>query len=130
MDPTLSLLVGPLGQSFRIFKEYGMFPKNVNFFEFSDELYERYYKVIGMPSCKLFLFVPVDFTGKTEAEIEAVKDQYIIENYKELPTVTEIEKREMLKAVEFVLKMTESLPHNASDQERITRFLNLYPMFE
>lgn len=83
-----------------------------------------------MPSCKLFLFIPVDFTGKTEAEIETVKDQYIIENYKELPTVTEIEKREMLKAVEFVLKMTESLPQNASDQERITRFLNLYPMFE
>ena len=54
----------------------------------------------------------------------------ILENSKELPTVTEVEKREMLKAVEFVFKTTENLPRSASDMERITRFMNLFPMFE
>ena len=33
-------MVGPLGQSFRVFKEYGILPKVMNFIEFSDELYE------------------------------------------------------------------------------------------
>lgn len=104
MDSLLSLLVGPLGQSFRIFKEYGILPKDINFIEFSDALYENYYKVVGMPSGRLFLLIPLDFTGK--------------------------EKREMLKAVRFVIETTEDLPEQTSDQERIDAFLKNFPMFE
>ena len=40
-------------------------------------------------------------------------NQYIIDNSQELPTVTEVEKREMLKAVSFVYKTTEDLPEHA-----------------
>jgi hypothetical protein len=130
MDSLLSLLVGPLGKSFRIFKEYGILPKDDNFIEFSEDLYENYYKLMGMPSGRLFLLIPLDFEGKEKEEIDAMTNNYIIENRKELPTVTEVEKREMLKAVEFVFKTTESMPHGTSDQERISEFLNLLPMFE
>lgn len=130
MDSLLSLLVGPLGQSFQIFKEYGILPKDMNFVEFPDELYETYYKVKGMPSGRLFLLIPLDFAGKGSEEIEAMTNQYIIDNIEELPTVTETEKREMLKAVELVLKTTEDLPQDASDHERITKFLKFFPIFE
>ena len=102
MDSVLSLLVGPLGQSFRVFKEYGILPKDINFIEFSDDLYENYYRVMGMPSGRLFLLIPLDLTGKEKGEIDAVINQYIIDNSQELPTVTEVEKREMLKAVRFI----------------------------
>lgn len=130
MDSILSLLVGPLGQSFRVFKEYGILPKDINFIEFSDALYENYYKVVGMPSGRLFLLIPLDFTGKEKGEIEMLINQYIIDNSKELPTVTEVEKREMLKAVRFVIETTEDLPEHTSDQERIDAFLKNFPMFE
>lgn len=130
MDSLLSLLVGPLGQSFRIFKEYGILPKDMNFIEFSDELYENYYNIMGMPSGRLFLLIPIDLTGREKGEIDTLINQYIIENKKELPTVTDIEKREMLKAVELVFKMTKDLPDHSSDQERIDIFLKKFPMFE
>ena len=130
MDSVLSLLVGPLGQSFRVFKEYGILPKDMNFIEFSDELYENYYNIMGMPSGRLFLLIPIDLTGKEKGEIDMLINQYIIENKKELPTVTDIEKREMLKAVELVFKMTKDLPDHSSDQERIDIFLKKFPMFE
>lgn len=130
MDSVLSLLVGPLGQSFRIFKEYGILPKDSNFIEFSDELYENYYKVMGMPSGRMFLLIPLDLTGKEKGEIDIVINQYIIDNSKELPTVTDVEKREMLKAVRFVFKTTGDLPEQASDQERIDTFLKILPIFE
>lgn len=130
MDSVLSLLVGPLGRSFRIFKEYGILPKYMNFIEFSDELYESYYKAFGMPSGRLFLLIPLDFTGKEQEEIDTIINQYVIENSKDLPTVTEVEKREMLKAVKFVYKTTLDLPDNTSDQERIDTFLKIFPMFE
>ena len=130
MDSVLSLLVGPLGQSFRAFKEYGILPKDMNFIEFSDELYENYYNIMGMPSGRLFLLIPIDLTGKEKGEIDMLINQYIIENKKELPTVTDIEKREMLKAVELVFKMTKDLPDHSSDQERIDIFLKKFPMFE
>lgn len=130
MDSVLSLLVGPLGQSFRVFKEYGILPKDMNFMEFSDELYENYYNIMGMPSGRLFLLIPIDLTGKEKGEIDTLINQYIIENKKELPTVTDIEKREMLKAVELVFKMTKDLPDHSSDQERIDIFLKKFPMFE
>ncbi len=130
MDSVLSLLVGPLGKSFRIFKEYGILPKDMNFIEFSEDMYEIYYRVMGMPSGRLFLLIPLDFTGKVSEEVDDMINRYIGENSKELPMVTEVEKREMLRAVEIVLKTTENLPHNASDMERITKFMNLFPMFE
>ena len=130
MDSVLSLLVGPLGQSFRVFKEYGILPKDMNFIEFSDELYENYYNIMGMPSGRLFLLIPIDLTGKEKGEIDMLINQYIIENKKELPTVTDIGKREMLKAVELVFKMTKDLPDHSSDQERIDIFLKKFPMFE
>ena len=130
MDSVLSLLVGPLGQSFRVFKEYGILPKDMNFMEFSDELYENYYDIMGMPSGRLFLLIPIDLTGREKGEIDTLINQYIIENKKELPTVTDIEKREMLKAVELVFKMTKDLPDHSSDQERIDIFLKKFPMFE
>lgn len=130
MDSVLSLLVGPLGQSFRVFKEYGILPKDMNFMEFSDELYENYYNIMGMPSGRLFLLIPIDLTGKEKGEIDTLINQYIIENKKELPTVTDIEKREMLKAVELVFKTTKDLPDHSSDQERIDIFLKNFPMFE
>lgn len=130
MDSLLSLLVGPLGQSFRIFKEYGILPKDMNFMEFSDELYENYYNIMGMPSGRLFLLIPIDLTGREKGEIDTLINQYIIENKKELPTVTDIEKREMLKAVELVFKTTKDLPDHSSDQERIDIFLKNFPMFE
>lgn len=130
MDSVLSLLVGPLGQSFRIFKEYGILPKDINFIEFSDELYENYYRVMGMPSGRLYLLIPLDLTGKEKGEIDTVINQYILDNSKELPTVTEVEKREMLKAVRFVYKTTRDLPEHASDQERIDTFLKILPIFE
>ena len=130
MDSVLSLLVGPLGQSFRVFKEYGILPKDMNFMEFSDELYENYCNIMGMPSGRLFLLIPIDLTGKEKGEIDTLINQYIIENKKELPTVTDIEKREMLKAVELVFKTTKDLPDHSSDQERIDIFLKNFPMFE
>ena len=130
MDSVLSLLVGPLGQSFRVFKEYGILPKDINFIEFSDELYENYFKVMGMPSGRLFLLIPLDFATKEKGEIDMLINRYIIDNGKELPTVTEVEKREMLKAVKFIFMNTEGLPEHASDQERIDTFLNIFPMFE
>ena len=130
MDSVLSLLAGPLGQSFRVFKEYGILPKNLNFIEFSDELYENYYNIMGMPSGRLFLLIPIDLTGREKGEIDTLINQYIIENKKELPTVTDIEKREMLKAVELVFKTTKDLPDHSSDQERIDIFLKKFPMFE
>lgn len=130
MDSLLSLLVGPLGQSFRIFKEYGILPKDINFIEFSDDLYENYYRAMGMPSGRLFLLIPRDFTGKEEGEIDTLIDEYIIGHSKELPTVTEVEKREMLKAVTFVVETTEYLPEHTSDQERIDAFFKNFPMFE
>lgn len=130
MDSVLSLLVGPLGQSFRVFRESGILPKDMNFIEFSDELYENYYDIMGMPSGRLFLLIPIDLTGKEKGEIDTLINQYIIENKKELPTVTDIEKREMLKAVELVFKMTKDLPDHSSDQERIDIFLKKFPMFE
>ena len=130
MDSVLSLLVGPLGQSFRVFKEYGILPKDMNFMEFSDEFYENYYNIMGMPSGRLFLLIPIDLTGKEKGEIDTLINQYIIENKKEVPTVTDIEKREMLKAVELVFKMTKDLPDHSSDQERIDIFLKNFPMFE
>ena len=130
MDSVLSLLVGPLGQSFRVFKEYGILPKDMNFIEFSDDLYENYYNIMGMPSGRLFLLIPIDLTGKEKGEIDTLINQYIIENKKELPTVTDIEKREMLKAVELVFKTTKDLPDHSSDQERIDIFLKNFPMFE
>jgi hypothetical protein len=130
MDSVLSLLVGPLGQSFRVFKEYGILPKDMNFIEFSDELYENYYNIMGMPSGRLFLLIPIDLTGREKGEIDTLINQYIIENKKELPTVTDIEKREMLKAIELVFKTTKDLPDHSSDQERIDIFLKKFPMFE
>ena len=130
MDSVLSLLVGPLGQSFRVFKEYGILPKDMNFIEFSDELYENYFKVMGMPSGRLFLLIPLDFATKEKGEIDMLINRYIIDNGKELPTVTEVEKREMLKAVKFIFMNTEGLSEHASDQERIDTFLKIFPMFE
>lgn len=65
-------MVGPLGQSFRVFKEYGILPKVMNFIEFSDELYESYYKVMGMSSGRLFLLIHLDLTGKEKGEIDTV----------------------------------------------------------
>lgn len=130
MDSILSLLVGPMGKSFRIFKEYGILPKDTNFIEFSEELYENYYEAKGKTSSRLFLLIPMDFSGKEKGEIDTIINQYIIDNTKELLTVTEAEKMEMLKAVEFVFKTTEDMPHKASDQERISRFLDLLPMFK
>jgi hypothetical protein len=85
---------------------------------------------MGMPSGRLFLLIPIDLTGKEKGEIDTLINQYIIENKKELPTVTDIEKREMLKAVELVFKTTKDLPDHSSDQERIDIFLKKFPMFE
>ena len=78
MDSVLSLLVGPLGKSFRIFKEYGILPKDRNFIEFSEEMYEKYYMAVGMPSGRLFILIPLDFTGKERGEADAMTNQYIL----------------------------------------------------
>ena len=108
MDSLLSLLVGPLGQSFRIFKEYGILPKDINFIEFSDDLYENYYRVMGMPSGRLFLLIPRDFTGKEEGEIDTLIDEYIIGHSKELPTVTEVVPPPETRTAIFVFAITGS----------------------
>lgn len=131
MDSLQSLFMGPFGKSFRVFKEYGLLPKEMNFIEFSENQYADYCKVMGMPSGRLFVFIPLDFTGKERDEIDTLANQYVLEHIKELPTVTDFEKREMLEAVEYVYKITENLSHDdATDIERLDKFLNFLPMFK
>ena len=79
---------------------------------------------------KLFLLIPLDLVGKDREEVDVIVNNYILENRKELPTVTETEKIEMMKAAELVFKITEDLPCHTSDQERIDNFLNVFTMFK
>ena len=58
------------------FKEYGMLPMDTNFIEFSEELYENYYEAKGKTSSRLFLLIPIDFSGKEKGEIEGTAYRY------------------------------------------------------
>lgn len=114
MDPILSFLVGPYGAAFAVMDEYRFLPSIDSFTELSDEMYEAYLAQEGkMPSERLFL-MHVDSNS----------------NEKEALLVTKTEMEEILKAKQFVDRVTiekEDLKE-ASDVERLDYFKTMFPM--
>lgn len=116
MNPFMSLLVGPYGQSFALMDEYQFLPSRENFTEFTEEMYNTYFNKMGMPAERLYQIHP----GK----------QY---EGQDILVISKTEMEEMLKAREFIDSFLSGIPemNDASDLEKLnyfkSRFTILFP---
>ena len=107
MNPFASFFFGPYGQAFALMDEYRFLPSPENFTEFSEEMYEAFYRQIGMPAERMYQLRPgPHYTDK------------------EILVVSKTEMHEFLKARQFVDKVTHDVPEleGASDLERLSYF--------